>query len=270
MYPSPAGRAAAASALSGLIWNWPPKKRVSRPDYPAAPEGRTLYAIGDVHGRADCLRRAFAAIDKDVINLPRGQSATEIYIGDYVDRGPDSKAVIAALIQRADLTATVFLRGNHEILLDRFLNGKLDFEAWRPLGGSQTALSYGVAASRLKNAANLSGADLSRLIPDSHLRFLSQLSHYFVVGDYCFVHAGLRPGVPIERQTPDDLAWIREDFLDYPGSFGPIVVHGHTPLPNIDFRRGRINIDTGAYITNRLSVIRIDAKGVTPLEVGAP
>ena len=164
---------------------------------------------------------------------------------------------------------TVFLLGNHEIFLKLFLSGSVSLEDWRPLGGFETALSYGVSSKRLREkAGGFSGLELAQIMPPEHLRFFDQLKPYFVAGQYCFVHAGLRPGVTLENQTLEDLAWIRDDFLRYSGSFGHIVVHGHTPTKEIEFLRNRVNIDTGAYVTNRLSVIRIDSKGVTPLDVG--
>jgi serine/threonine protein phosphatase 1 len=237
--------------------------------YPPSPDARVIYAIGDIHGRADCLRRAQDLIDRDVAERGSEERASEIYIGDYVDRGPRSKEVIDLLIRRQAARPIIALRGNHEIVMDSFLQGRIPFEDWRRLGGLETILSYGVDARRLLEQGGIQPRDFAEKVPESHLQFFSTLTNIHVAGRYCFVHAGLRPGVPIERQSSEDLAWIREDFLNYPGDFGFIVVHGHTPVTNIDFLRNRINIDTGAYLSNRLSVLRIDAEGAAALEFGA-
>jgi len=230
------------------------------PDYPPAPPGQTIYAVGDIHGRVDCLRRAHALIDRDA--AARGASApTEVYIGDYVDRGPDSKGVIDLLTERARAASPVFLRGNHELVMESFLSGRVDFADWRPLGGLETILSYGVDARALLQRGRVEPRHLAEKMPLSHVRFLAGLQDLHTIGCYCFTHAGLRPGVAIALQSEQDLAWIRKDFLAYRGSFGSVVVHGHTPTRRVDFRSNRINIDTGAYLTNRLSVLRIDADG---------
>lgn len=234
--------------------------------YPPSPDGTVLYAIGDIHGRSDCLRRVHDLIDRDVATRAAGLRALEIYIGDYVDRGPDSKGVIDLLIARAASTPIVALRGNHEILMDYFLRGRVSFERWRGLGGLETVLSYGVDARDLLRRGGVWPRDLEEKFPPSHRAFIGELRDVYTAGDYCFVHAGLRPGVAVERQSIEDLAWIREDFLDFPGDFGFTVVHGHTPVPDIEFLAHRINIDTGAYMTNRLSVLRIDAESVSALE----
>jgi len=237
--------------------------------YPPGPEGMRLYAIGDIHGRSDCLRRAHDLIDRDIAERDAGDRTLEIYIGDYVDRGPDSKGVIDLLVARSIATSTVFLRGNHEIVMESFLRGQIPFEDWRRLGGLETVLSYGVDARGLLEKGGIRPRDLAEKVPVSHLRFISSLKSVYTAGGYCFVHAGIRPGVAIERQSIGDLAWIRGDFLNFTGSFGFIVIHGHTPVKSIDFLSNRINLDTGAYMTNRLSVLRIDAEGVSALEPAA-
>ena len=234
--------------------------------YPPAPAGTLLYAIGDIHGRTDCLDDVHARIDRDVAERGAKNQALEIYIGDYVDRGPDSKGVIDRIVARSTNVRLVALRGNHEIIMESFLRGQTSFEDWRRLGGLETVLSYGVDARGLLAKGGVQPRDLAEKIPTSHLRFISSLASLYTAGGYCFVHAGLRPGVAIALQSIADLAWIRDDFLRFSGDFGAIVVHGHTPVPSVDFLRNRINIDTGAYVTNRLSVLRIDADGATLLE----
>ena len=234
--------------------------------YPPGPEGVLLYAIGDIHGRSDCLRRAHQLIDRDMTERGGGNRALEIYIGDYVDRGPDSKGVIELLIARSSASSVVALRGNHEIVMESFLRGLTPFEEWRRLGGLETILSYGVDARGLLAKGDIRPRDLAEKIPVSHLRFIASLKGLYRIGSYCFVHAGLRPGVSTERQSIEDLAWIRDDFLHCTDEFGFIVVHGHSPTASIDFLNNRINIDTGAYMTNRLSVLRIDGQGAAALK----
>lgn len=237
--------------------------------YPPAPDGLVLYSVGDIHGRLDCLQRAHALIDADVAAgaTPR-EHAVEIYLGDYVDRGPQSKAVIDQLIARRPRAPMMFLRGNHEIMMQKFLDGQGTFEEWRNFGGLETLVSYGVDARGLLAAGDLAPAALAVVLPQSHRLFLAELENYCLFGHYCFVHAGLRPNLPLDKQTIDDLAWIREPFLSYSGSFGFVVVHGHTPVADAEFLPNRINIDTGAYVTNRLSVLRIDAAGASLLGEG--
>lgn len=234
--------------------------------YPSGPAGTLLYAIGDIHGRSDCLDEVHERIDRDVGERGAQDQATEIYIGDYVDRGPDSKGVIDRILARSTKVRLVALRGNHEIIMESFLRGQTAFADWRRLGGLETALSYGVDARSLLAKRGVEPRDLAEKVPVAHLRFLSSLASVHRAGAYCFVHAGLRPGVAIDRQSIADLAWIRDDFLRFSGDFGAIVVHGHTPAPSVEFLQNRINIDTGAYMTNRLSVLRIDADGPTVLE----
>lgn len=237
--------------------------------YPPAPAGTLLYAIGDIHGRSDCLDEAHDRIDRDRAERGAQDQALEIYIGDYIDRGPDSKGVIDRIIGRSTKVPLVALRGNHEIIMESFLRGQTSFEDWRRLGGLETILSYGVDARDLLAKGGVQPRDFAERVPVSHLRFISSLSNFHSIGAYCFVHAGLKPGVAIERQSIADLAWIRDDFLRFSGKFGFIVVHGHSPVTGVDFLQNRINIDTGAYMTNRLSVLRIDADGVTVLEAAS-
>ena len=250
-----------------LAWLNLARRREAR--YPPAPAGTLVYAIGDIHGRSDCLDRAHDLIDRDVAERGAADQATEIYIGDYVDRGPDSKGVFDRLVARSTQVRLVGLRGNHEIIMESFLRGQTSFEDWRRLGGLETVLSYGVDARGLLAKGGVTPRDLAEKVPVSHLRFISSLVGVHSVGAYCFVHAGLRPGVVIERQSVNDLAWIRDDFLHFSGDFGAIVIHGHSPVTAVDFLPNRINIDTGAYMTNRLSVLRIDAAGASVLEAAA-
>jgi serine/threonine protein phosphatase 1 len=242
----------------------------SAPVYPPAPEGEVLYAIGDIHGRADLLADAMARIDADRERADRAPKETEIYLGDYIDRGPDSKTVVEMMVARAKSARVVALRGNHETLMAAHLAGRLPFAAWRALGGVETLLSYGLDPAALRHPDGPRPEALAGRLPAEHRRFLAQLRPLHVVGGYCFVHAGLRPGVALDQQADADLVGIREPFLGHRSDHGFIVVHGHTPVAAVEFKRNRINIDTGAYLSNRLSVVRIGAAGACLLEAGAP
>jgi serine/threonine protein phosphatase 1 len=224
--------------------------------YPAIDAKTVLYAIGDIHGRADLLRRVHALIERDWQARP-AERRLEIYLGDYVDRGPDSAAVIAMLRRRAMTSRIMPLSGNHEAMLVQFLDGRISDREWLDWGGAATALSYGVNPSR---EAILSAA-LSRAVPLEDVQFLRSLRTSFRYGPYYFAHAGVLPNRPLEDQVPDDLLWIRKPFLDHSGSFGAVVVHGHTPKAEPEFKPNRINLDTGAYATHRLSCLRIDSSG---------
>ena len=233
------------------------KARRTAPAYPVIDSKTVLYAIGDIHGRADLLRHAHRLIEKDWQARP-AERRLEIYLGDYVDRGPDSAAVIALLRQRAMTSRIMPLSGNHEAILLRFLDGRISDREWLDWGGAATALSYGVNPAR---EAILSAA-VSRAIPLEDVQFLRLLRPSFRYGPYFFAHAGVLPSRPLNEQVPDDLLWIRKPFLDHAGSFGAVVVHGHTPKAEPEFKPNRINLDTGAYATHRLSCLRIDSRGV--------
>jgi serine/threonine protein phosphatase 1 len=227
--------------------------------YPGIDERSVIYVVGDIHGRSDLLDGILERIDRDR-RLAPAKRALEVYLGDYVDRGADSAGVIARLRQRAAETPVRLLMGNHEAMFMDFLRGGPGRD-WLRNGGAATALSYGVDPRR---GAVLQGA-MVRAVPPVDMAFLNALRPAFRYGPYFFVHAGIRPDLPIENQSLDDLLWIREEFLDHRGSFGPIVVHGHTPRAEPDFRPNRINLDTGAFATNVLTCLRIDSHGAALL-----
>lgn len=237
-----------------------PQQRPLRPRYPGIEARTVIYVIGDIHGRADLLRDLHGRIDADWRARP-AERRLEVYLGDYVDRGPDSAAVIALLRERATQCRIMPLVGNHEAMLLHFLDGRVSDRDWLAFGGAATALSYGVNPVR----EPILSAALSRAVPLEDVKFLRALQPSFRYGPYFFAHAGVVPNRPLDRQAVDDLLWIRKPFLDYQGSFGAIVVHGHTPTDEPDFRQNRINLDTGAYATHRLTCLRIDASGVALL-----
>lgn len=220
-----------------------------------------IYAIGDIHGRADLLERAIAAIARDVEE--NGSAQLTVTLGDYVDRGPDSSAVIGRLAGNPFPTDHVALKGNHEAMLERFLAEPAIAADWRHLGGVETLHSYGVPVTDLMRgrAYDAAARALATALPAAHRAFLAGLKTSHTSGRYFFCHAGVRPGVALARQSEDDLLWIRDEFLSSERDFGSIVVHGHTPVAAPDVRSNRINIDTGAFATGRLTCIALDDDG---------
>jgi serine/threonine protein phosphatase 1 len=223
------------------------------------PEGVRVYAIGDIHGRADLLDPLLERIDADAEAFPVARRI-EVFVGDYVDRGPASPAVLDRLIARSRTHEIVFLKGNHEAYFLEFLKDPAVLSEWQRYGALETLVSYNLTPSLNADAreqARLSAA-LKRALPDSHRRFLANLKVSFTCGDFFFAHAGVRPGIPLARQREEDLLWIREDFLLSEADFTKIVVHGHTPVLKPEVHMNRINIDTGAYATNRLTCLVLD------------
>ncbi len=233
----------------------------ANPERPRVPEGRRVYAVGDIHGRDDLLARLHDLIAEDA--AAGGATRNNlVYLGDYIDRGPASRQVIERLAgEPLAGFETVFLRGNHDDFLLRFLDDGGPADAWLMNGGIATLASYGIEmAFPPGNPAEIDGIrrDLARRLGSAHLEFLRRLKPSHAVGDYLFVHAGVRPGVGLAEQTPLDLMWIRGDFLDWDGPFGAIVVHGHTIAPVPVFRPNRIGIDTGAYSSGRLTCLVLE------------
>jgi serine/threonine protein phosphatase 1 len=227
---------------------------------PVVPPGRRCYAIGDIHGRLDLMLDAVAAIRADLIAHPVDR-AYLVLVGDLIDRGPRSREIIEFLRTQdwAGITP-VFLLGNHEEALLAAYDGDLDaLRRWMGFGGAETAESYGVpSVLLLKGDWQGYWQALRAAIPSEHVAFIRDFYDRFALGDYLFVHAGVRPGVAIERQNPADLRWIREEFLRSADDFGAVVVHGHTICEEPELLPNRIGIDTGAYRTGLLTVLRLE------------
>lgn len=235
-----------------------PKKRGR--SAPSGPEGRRAYAIGDVHGRHDLLVELLELIEADHRSRPPAK-AYVIFLGDLVDRGPASKEVIDHLIDRPpEFAKPVFLKGNHE----EFFLGALDgdvalLQNWLLYGGAECAASYGISEGWTLNAGPSEILDrLVREVPKAHVNFLKAMADTFRFGDYLFVHAGIRPGVPLEEQDEKDLRWIREGFLNDRTDHGVMVVHGHTIVHTAEEHANRIAIDTGAYRTGILTALGLE------------
>lgn len=232
---------------------------------PAAkvPDDHRLYAIGDIHGRYDLLQLLLTKVDADAESF-EGQT-TLVFLGDYVDRGPQSKAVLDFLIEleRVSRHELVFLLGNHEQTMLDFLADAPASEHWLRYGGLETLASYGVQIS----SEDLSKSSLSRVrstlrdnLDASHLDFLRRLRLSYEQGDYYFAHAGVRPDIDLNAQILDDLLWIREPFLSSTRDFGRIIVHGHSISEEPVVRRNRIGIDTGAFASGRLTALVLEGE----------
>jgi serine/threonine protein phosphatase 1 len=242
---------------------WRLFRRRANEDQPSIPEGVRIYAIGDVHGRVDLLDGVFSRIDADLATYPVDRPL-QVLLGDYVDRGPCSREVIDCLLTRGRLQELVCLKGNHESCLLNFLRNPSTLPQWQQLGGLETLLSYGVVPNTGSCDQDhwQTATAFAAALPTSHREFLMALRSSFTYGDYFFVHAGVRPGIPLSKQKDDDLLWIREDFLLYEQRFEKIIVHGHTPVLQPERRPNRINIDTGAYATGRLTCLKIEGNAL--------
>jgi serine/threonine protein phosphatase 1 len=218
-----------------------------------ASENARLYVIGDIHGRLDLLDQVIDAIHRDVEE--HGPIALTVTLGDYIDRGPASRGVLDRLIGNPFPTPFVALKGNHEALLEAFLANPAVGKQWRVLGGAETLYSYGVPGGTLMAGKDCAEAAdrLRAALPAEHLSFLQSLKTSLSHGQYFLCHAGVRPGVPLESQQEEDLLSIRGEFLNSKMDFGKIIVHGHTPHPEPEVLPNRINIDTGAFATGRLT-----------------
>lgn len=225
------------------------------------PDGLRVYCIGDIHGRADLLAELHKAIASDAARAPVERKIV-VYVGDYIDRGLESRSVIDQFLSDPlpDFEK-VYLKGNHDETLLQFLNDAEVGPYWFTYGGDATVLSYGVRLPPGKTGPERfedMRLQFASLFPADHLEFFSALQLTYVCGDYVFVHAGLRPGVPLDRQSPEDLLWIRGEFLESRYDFGKIVVHGHSVSEAPVMATNRIGIDTGAYASGRLTCLVLE------------
>ena len=247
---------------------------IAEPAWPTGKvDGQLIYAVGDIHGCYDQLRMLLTQIASDAEIHANGRTTTIIFCGDYVDRGPASRQVLDALcwLKRRRPFNLQFLKGNHEEVMLGYIATPLRARDWLRFGGSETLESYGVtppAPDDPPEAHFAARDDLLERLPVAHLRFLEDLELMVGVGDYAFVHAGIRPGVALTKQAEGDLLWIREEFLESEDSHGRIIVHGHTwdsDQPQVT--PYRIGIDTGAYETGVLTALRIEDDCVSAIAV---
>jgi len=227
----------------------------------AVPAGTRVYAIGDIHGSLVPLRLLRDAIREHAEAHPIERKCL-IYLGDYVDRGYDSRAVIELLVNEPlPGFEHVFLKGNHEDGMLRFLADGTNTLFWVAYGGIATMVSYGVKPpdpATDENEVTRARKELAKKLPPAHLDFLAKLEPFRIEGDYLFVHAGIRPGVPLDEQREEDLLWIREEFLRSQQEFGKCVVHGHSITRQPDFQPNRIGIDTGAFASGTLTCLVLE------------
>ena len=226
--------------------------------------GELVYAVGDIHGCYDLMKDVLAQVAADYSVRADGRRPILIFCGDYVDRGPHSAKVLEALawLRRRGEVDLHLLKGNHEQALLAFIDDPETGPPWLRFGGAETLISYGVLPPApeegLEGLARARDELLERM-PAAHLRLLQTLELMVQVGDYAFVHAGVRPGSALEAQEERDLLWIRQGFVDAPGPFEKVIVHGHTwasERPQI--LEHRIGLDTGAYATGALTAVRLE------------
>lgn len=238
------------------------KTAVQRPlDTARVPDGVRVYAIGDIHGRNDLLQALLRQIEAD--DAKRGPADTAIILlGDLMDRGPDSAGVIETAMALRDSGRKVrFLMGNHEEVFVRACR-KRDPKVTRfflRIGGEATVLSYPITrAEYITLDMEQLSERLDSLVPQAHLDFIDTFEDQIVIGDYAFVHAGIRPGVPLAEQKVSDLRWIREEFVEQRGDLEKVVIYGHTIYDDIEERGSRIGIDTGAYASGKLTALTLE------------
>jgi len=225
---------------------------------PAVPAGQRVYAVGDIHGRLDLFAALVEAIDADDAAREPAET-TAILLGDLVDRGPDSAGVIALAREWQQRRKVRILHGNHE---EMFVRSFRDIETFRHFlrhGGRETVLSYGIDRTRFIPATIEEAQEMMReAVPAEDIAYLNGFEDMIAVGDYLFVHAGIDPRVAIEAQRKHDLRWIREPFLSHLDPHGPVVVHGHTICELPEDCGNRIGIDTGAFMTGRLTALVLE------------
>lgn len=234
-----------------------PRVKTSPAAQASVPHGIRIYAVGDIHGKLDLLDRLLADIVVDDASRPAAETHL-VFLGDLIDRGPQSAEVIDRLLALSTSRPnTHFLLGNHEEVFLKVLRG--DTKAlpfFTRIGGRETILSYGVSEQQYQEADYSELLELVQArVPAEHISFLERFEDLLIWGDYAFVHAGIRPGEPLAKQRQSDLRWIREEFLSYSQPLEKIIVHGHTITDDVEELPNRIGIDTGAYLSGKLTAM---------------
>lgn len=237
---------------------------------PLVPDGQRVYCVGDIHGRADLLLQMHEKILFDTAGYPGKK--TIVYLGDYVDRGEQSRQVIEILLSQPlpDIEA-VYLLGNHEQAMLDFMEYPRAKINWLSFGGRETLYSYGIPLAYIPTTQEVSALteQLDQILPDSHRSFLQNCSDSYSFGNYYFVHAGILPGVALDEQLLEDKLWIREEFLESERNHGAIIVHGHSIISQPELLLNRINIDTGAYYTGVLTCLVLEGGEQRLLQTGS-
>lgn len=237
--------------------------KVSAPR-PAVPPGERVYAIGDIHGRLDLLERLIEAIERD--DAARGPARTTVVLlGDLVDRGPASAGVVERArgwqAQPGAGRSVRILAGNHEEMFAQSFASVETLRHWLKHGGRETVLSYWPdETSYAKASLEELQARMHEHVPADHRAFIDGFEDRILIGDYLFVHAGIKPEVPLEQQARHDLLWIREPFLRHQAPHPHMVVHGHTICETVDERSNRIGIDTGAFHSGVLTAVMLEGQ----------
>lgn len=235
------------------------RTRVAAPAAPAVPDGTVVWAVGDIHGRLDLLQPLVDAILAD-LHVSAATRKVVVFLGDYIDRGPDSRGVLQLLAGLSDVQGIEwrFLKGNHEQAMLGFLEDPSTGPKWCEYGGDNALRSYGLRVPNLAHRTEAwarVAADLRHKLTARETKFLGNLELSVTVGDYFFSHAGARPGVPLDRQSAEDLMWIRQPFLKSQTAFERVVVHGHTPTAHVHTDYRRVGIDTKAYDSGVLTAL---------------
>ncbi|MEM7634504.1 MAG: metallophosphoesterase family protein [Pseudomonadota bacterium] len=231
---------------------------------PRLPEGVRVYVIGDIHGRIDLLERLYAMMEADRKDRPIGH-CVEVFLGDYIDRGPSSRQVLDWMVQGYSFcNKRITLRGNHELYLQDFLTDPGVIGSWGQYGGLETLHSYGLKFRMPMGEDQWAGIqkNLLEVLPSSHRGFLENCILSAGAGKYFFAHAGVNPHISLDDQVAEDLLWIREPFLSHDSALPKMIVHGHTPTEKPEVEVHRIGIDTGAYITGRLTCAVLEGNDV--------
>ena len=231
------------------------------------PDNMRIYAIGDIHGCAKELTELLELVASREQELPETGRRMLVFLGDYIDRGPDSRGVVEILLhQLPEGFSPIFLRGNHEAMMLDAINHPGIYQSaamWLFNGGMAAVASYDQAIGGQLELAEWLDMDIIiddfiRIMPDEHRRFFESLRLSYQCGDYFFVHAGVLPGLPLDEQKESDMLWIREPFLNSQEDFGAVIVHGHTPARQAEIKPNRIGLDSGAVYGRKLSAIRLE------------
>jgi serine/threonine protein phosphatase 1 len=223
------------------------------------PPGQRVYAIGDIHGRDDLFGQLLALIEAD--NATRAPASVElVLLGDLIDRGPDSAVVVRRAMRLVEGRATIVLKGNHEAaMLDALSGDREMLSLWLKFGGKASLVSWGVDEVLVEQGAFEDVlAAANKAVPMAERAWLARTRQWTQIGDYYFVHAGVRPGVPLERQTAEDCLWIRDEFLASTRYHGAVIVHGHSISAAVEDCGNRIGIDTGAYASGQLTALGLE------------